>query len=130
MRSRTFALTVLIAALILAACGGSGISSSGAQPYASLKGNAARGKEKYASVCSPCHGEDARGIPNLGKDLVGGDFSKKATEAELIALTIKGRPASDPANITRIDMPPRGGNPALSDQQVADIIAYLRSLQK
>jgi disulfide bond formation protein DsbB len=42
----------------------------------------------------------------------------------------KGRPASDPANTTKVDMPPKGGNPALTDQDLADIVTYVRSLQK
>ena len=130
MRSRTLIVLAILIATLTSACGGSNTSSPNTQKYASLKGNGARGKEKYASVCLPCHGGNARGIPNLGKDLIGGDFSKRASDAELIALTIKGRPASDPANTTRIDMPPRGGNPRLSDQDVADIVAYLRSQQK
>jgi cytochrome c5 len=29
-----------------------------------------------------------------------------------------------------VDMPPKGGNPALSDAQLLDIIAYMRSLQQ
>lgn len=126
----------LIVALLLSACG----ASSGAQPtqnpqaeslkYTGLKGDATRGKAKYASVCSACHGAEGQGIPNLGKSLVSGSFSKGASDAELILLIIKGRPASDPLNTTKIDMPPRGGNPALTDQDVADIVAYVRTLQK
>ena len=41
-----------------------------------------------------------------------------------------GRPASDPANTTGVDMPPKGGNPAMTDQQIMDVIAYMRSLQQ
>ncbi len=127
----------LIVALLLSACGGRG---SGAQPtqnpqaeshkYAGLKGNAASGKAKYASVCSACHGADGKGIPHLGKDLVSGSVSKGLSDAELILLVVKGRPASDPLNTTKIDMPPHGGNPALADQDIADIVAYVRTLQK
>src|SRR5690606_31984637 len=35
----------------------------------------------------------------------------------------------DPANTTGMLMPPRGGNPDLTDTQVADIVTYLRGLQ-
>jgi disulfide bond formation protein DsbB len=41
-----------------------------------------------------------------------------------------GRPASDPLNTTGVDMPPKGGNPALSDQDLADIIAFIRSIHQ
>jgi disulfide bond formation protein DsbB len=37
---------------------------------------------------------------------------------------------SDPLNTTGIAMPPKGGNPALTDGQIVDIVAYLRSIQK
>ena len=40
-----------------------------------------------------------------------------------------GRPAGDPLNDTGVDMPPRGGNPSLSDEDLAHIVAYLRTLQ-
>jgi disulfide bond formation protein DsbB len=29
-----------------------------------------------------------------------------------------------------VDMPPKGGNPALTDQQLLDIVAYIRSIQQ
>jgi disulfide bond formation protein DsbB len=138
MKTPTFCVVLfLIVALLLPACGG---ESSGAQPtqnsqaesqkYAGLKGNVTKGKDKYASVCLPCHGADGKGIPHLGKDLVSSNFSKGLSDAEFILLVVKGRPASDPLNTTKIDMPPRGGNPALTDQDIADIVAYVRTLQK
>jgi disulfide bond formation protein DsbB len=51
-------------------------------------------------------------------------------DAELILFLTKGRPASDSLNTTGVDMPPRGGNPALTDQDLADIVAYVRTLEK
>ena len=38
-------------------------------------------------------------------------------------------PPSHPDNTTGIQMPPKGGNPAMSDDDILDIIAYLRTLQ-
>jgi hypothetical protein len=38
-----------------------------------------------------------------------------------------GRDTSDPLNTTGIPMPPRGGNPSLTDDQLRWVIAYLRS---
>ncbi len=34
------------------------------------------------------------------------------------------------ANTTKVDMPPKGGNPALKDDDLVNIAAFLRSLQK
>jgi len=42
----------------------------------------------------------------------------------------EGRRANHPENTTGIDMPPRGGNPSLTDQDLADITAYLRQIQE
>ena len=47
-----------------------------------------------------------------------------------MAFVKTGRPASDPLNTTGVDMPPKGGNPAMTDQQIMDVIAYMRSLQQ
>src|SRR5262249_38319697 len=40
-----------------------------------------------------------------------------------------GRQPWDPLNTTKVQMPPRGGNPMLSDDDLRDIIAYVRTLQ-
>jgi disulfide bond formation protein DsbB len=123
-------------ALALAACGQSeatptkpGISAE-AEQYASLTGDASAGKTKYDSACIACHGPDAKGVPGLGKDLTTSEFAKALPDAEFILFITKGRPAGDPANTTGIDMPPRGGNPAFTDQDLADIVAYVRTLQQ
>jgi hypothetical protein len=39
-----------------------------------------------------------------------------------------GRSTTDPANTTGVDMPPKGGTPSLSDEDLTDI-NYLRTLQ-
>jgi disulfide bond formation protein DsbB len=143
MKFRTLlALSLMvIAVLALAACGGSGqkpadtsssapkVSAEG-QKYANLKGDATKGKDKFIGTCSACHGPDAKGVTGLGKDLTTSAFTRGLSDADFIAFVVKGRPASDPANTTKVDMLPKGGNPALTDQDLADIVAYARTLQK
>lgn len=85
--------------------------------------------EQAFIVCTACHGPDARGLPGLGKDLVAGEFATTATDEELFALITTGRPVWDAANTTMVDMPPKGGNPALTEEDIHAIIAYIRSLQ-
>ena len=51
------------------------------------------------------------------------------TEEELANFINIGRPAGDPANMTGVDMPPRGGNPSLTDQDIRDVSAYLKAQQ-
>lgn len=88
---------------------------------------AARGQVLFA-LCAACHGADARGLPNLGKDLVESEFLHSLTDEELMNFVKTGRPMWDPLNTTGVDMPPKGGNPALKDEEILAIIAYIRSL--
>jgi len=91
----------------------------------------ADGKALYLEkTCIACHGADAKGVTGLGKDLTTSAFVKDKTNAALIEFVKTGRPASDPLNTTGVDMPPKGGNPALSDMNILDIVAYLRSIQQ
>ena len=86
--------------------------------------------QKFAGTCVACHGPDATGVTGLGKDLTTSEFVKGKSDADLLAFVKVGRPSSDPANTTGVDMPPKGGNAVLTDQDLADIIAYIRTLEK
>lgn len=131
-------LVILIAliALAVAACGGNGDADSGdnggssgdAAPVSVAPPDAGHGQELFGNTCTACHGSDARGIAGLGKDLTESTFADDLTDAELVTFIIEGRPAGDPLNTTGVDMLPRGGNSDLSDQDLFDIVAYLRTL--
>lgn len=95
-----------------------------------LKGDPVEGKTYFDQTCSACHGRDAKGLPKLGKDLTTSEFVAKKTYTELIDFVKHGRQPSDPLNSTGVAMPPKGGNPALTDQQLIDIISYLKQLHK
>ena len=90
----------------------------------------ARGKTLYVQTCSVCHGPDGNGVPNLGKDLVNSKFVAAQTDDQLLEYVQKGRAANDPLNTTGIAMPARAGNPSLTDDQIRDIIAYIRTIVK
>jgi disulfide bond formation protein DsbB len=90
----------------------------------------AHGTKVFAGTCAACHGKDAKGLPSLGKDLVHSEFCKSLDDDGLLAFVKRGRDPGDPANTTKVGMPPRGGNPALSDDDLLDVIAYVRTLQK
>ncbi|MBI3360837.1 MAG: cytochrome c [Chloroflexi bacterium] len=122
-------LGLAIAGLILAACGGGGASGGQAAPPIPA-GDATAGKTKFEGTCAACHGPDAKGLPGLGKNLVTSEFAKGKTDAELVAFIKTGRPVSDALNTTGVEMPPKGGNAAFTDQDLADIIAYVRTLEK
>lgn len=86
------------------------------------------GKSQFGAVCSGCHASDARGVAGLGKNLVDSEFVQSMDDDELFNFIIVGRPAWDRSNTTGIDMPARGGNPALTDKNIYQIIAYIRTL--
>jgi disulfide bond formation protein DsbB len=109
-------------AVALAACS----SSAAPTPI----GDASKGKDKYATTCVSCHGPDAKGMPGLGKDLTTSEYTKSLTDVDFVDFVLKGRSTSDPANTTGVDMPPKGGNPALTEDDIKDIVSYLRTLQK
>jgi disulfide bond formation protein DsbB len=121
-------LLLIVAGLLLAACGGGGAPAPTATPQGPV-GDATAGKTAYDSTCIACHGADAKGMTGLGKDLTTSEFVKTTSDADMVAFIKIGRPASDPANTQGVDMPPKGGNPALTDQDILDIVAYVRSLQ-
>lgn len=128
MNSR-FILLALIFSFV-AGCSSSPSNSSDAQKFSDLQGNAAKGRTAFIGTCSACHGPDGKGVPGLGKDLTKSEFAMKLSDADFVLFIAKGRPASDPLNTTKVDMPPRGGNPALKDQDLADIVAFVRTVQK
>ena len=90
---------------------------------------AARGHEVFERTCAACHASDGTGKVGLGKSLVRSDFVYDRDDAALVAFILKGRDAADPANTTRIVMPPKGGNPLLTDDDLARVVVYLRGLQ-
>lgn len=95
-----------------------------------LAGWIASGHKLYASTCIACHGPDGAGIKGNGKPLATSEFIKSLDDDALLAFIKRGRDPSDPKNTTGIAMPPKGGNPALSDDDLLDVISYLRSLSK
>lgn len=117
----------LVSVLVLSACGGTPAATPTTVP---AKGDPAKGATKFAGTCAGCHGPDAKGLAGLGKDLTTSTFAKGLSDADLVAFVTKGRDTSDPANTTGVAMPPKGGNPALTEDDLYDIVAYLRTLQK
>ncbi len=121
-----FILTLLtLTMIIVAACG-----SSTPAPTPTPSGDAVAGKGAYDKTCVSCHGPDAKGMTGLGKDLTTSEFVKSKTNQELVEFFKVGRPSGDPLNTTGVDMPPRGGNPALTDTDLLNIAAFVRSLQE
>ncbi|PJF28743.1 MAG: hypothetical protein CUN52_11900 [Phototrophicales bacterium] len=85
------------------------------------------GGRLYGSVCSACHGVNLQGISGLGKPLINSDFVNRLNDDELVAFIAVGRTTRDPLNTTGVAMPAKGGNPSLTDQNLHQIVDYIRS---
>jgi mono/diheme cytochrome c family protein len=140
-------LIVLLAAMLLVACGGgedpeptatpvpaaaapAEAAPAAAQPVAAAVGDAANGQKLYAQLCIACHGPEGKGVQGLGKDLTTSTFVAENDDVELIEFIKVGRDPGHPLNTTGIAMPPKGGNPALKDQEIADIVAFVRAIHQ
>lgn len=99
-----------------------------ATPASAPAVSAEEGQKLFQQTCAACHGMKGEGVPNLGKDMTTSAFIKQQSDEELIAFIKQGRMPGDPANTTGVAMPPKGGNPALQDAQLRDIVAYIRTL--
>jgi len=75
-------------------------------------GDAARGRDLYADRCAPCHADDARG-GTMGVALAGRHILDRAPEFARAVRSGRGR------------MP---DYPDTTDAEIADIMAYVRSL--
>jgi mono/diheme cytochrome c family protein len=133
---------ILILVFGLVACGGGAGSSEGASDASASQsgaqeevvavslGDPEAGEAQYNTICIACHGPGGEGVEGLGKPFTTSEFLREQSDEELLAFIKVGRPTGDPLNTTGVDMPPKGGNPALTDEQILDIIAYVRTLQE
>lgn len=119
---------ILVLSFLLAACGG-GAPEVTTSPSI-LTADPVAGKAAYSKTCIACHGPEAKGVSGLGKDLTTSEFVASKSDGDLKEFILTGRPASDPLNTTRVDMPPKGGNPGLTDQDIDNIVAFLRSVHQ
>ena len=87
------------------------------------------GQTVYMTVCFACHQPTGQGLPNMFPPVAGSDWVSAPKPDRLIRIvlhgftgpiTINGKPFTTPAPL----MPPQGA--ALSDQQIADVLTYVR----
>jgi cytochrome c len=129
MKARQLIILMAVLSIVLSACGGSddGGATSTTVAHAVGPGDPIAGVDVYKSSCSNCHGGDLQGVPGLGNPMAPNTFVVVNSEDELAAFIAVGRPADDPDNSMGISMPGRGGNPALDEQDLVDVAAYLKS---
>lgn len=81
-----------------------------------------------AGFCYTCHGEDGRGVPQLGADLTDGEWvHTDGSYDDLVRLIRVG--VSSEVSTVGVPMPPRGGG-RLSDNQVRALAAYVWTLSR
>jgi mono/diheme cytochrome c family protein len=92
---------------------------------AALKASMERGKKLYATHCMSCHQADGAGVPKLNPPLIKTRWVL-GDKKELISVILKGM--ADPIEIDDEEyhnpMPPLAH---LTDQEVADILTYVRN---
>lgn len=116
------ALLAFVSFVLFAAVGCGGGGPTNADPQVQ------RGKAIFGRICATCHGQDAKGLPKLGKSLIGNEFTASQSDAELVEFLKIGRRADHPLNVTGVDMPPKGGDPSLSEEDLKAVVAYIRTL--
>jgi len=90
-----------------------------------------RGKALYSGVaaCFGCHGPDGAGLPNLGPPLDGSEYVNGPDE-RLSRILLHG--LTGPITVAgqkytpQADMPGLAMNPAMTDENLADIATYIR----
>jgi mono/diheme cytochrome c family protein len=93
-----------------------------------VEGNVEAGKQLYHQRCSPCHGMDgkantptAQALNPKPRDHTNGEYMNKLSNEHLAKVIEQGGAAVGKSPL----MPPQTD---LSDQQVQDIIAFVRTL--
>ena len=79
---------------------------------------AANGTSVYEQNCRACHGEGVAGAPKSGEMDAWKERLPKGIDA-MVTLVIEGVQGYSGA------MPPRGGNPKLSDEQIREAVQYM-----
>jgi mono/diheme cytochrome c family protein len=88
------------------------------------------GQMLYGSNCTACHGPRGYGVPRQGANLRESKFIAELSDDELVAFLKQGRTPADPRSTMGMLMPARGGNRALDNAALADVVTFLRELQE
>jgi len=114
--------------------------AGGPGPAATMAGDAGRGKALFGDYCAACHGpEGIMGLPNPDSDdgtvpalnPIDPTIANPDPKVFAVNLDLFIEHGSVPAGTNPLlMMPPFGDQKLLTDQQIADLIAYIISLNK
>lgn len=115
---------ILVVGVLLSGCGAGGESTAGGNPVLDGTGEVAAGEALYQANCAVCHGADADGT-EIGPSFLNDVYvpSHHADGAFLLAV----RNGVQQHHWDFGPMPPIAG---LDDSDVADIVAYVRAVQR
>jgi len=84
-----------------------------------------KGKKTYTRVCSPCHGEDAKGIPSFSPALSSSKIVL-GPSGKLIRVLLRGSDElkTEPGHSNKNNMPSQAN---LKDRRIANLLTYIRS---
>jgi mono/diheme cytochrome c family protein len=144
-------MVLLLVASFLAACGSkatqvpteggeAGETSGKAGPAVDMQGDATAGAVVFKNECVKCHGEEGKGgvenpgateptvpgINPLDAEFISTDAKTFATNIDLFIEHGATPEGDNPAKV----MPAFGDDNKLTDQQIADVIAYVISLNQ
>ena len=105
---------------------GAGATATGPLPAGVTQEMVQAGSTMFGtSICASCHGPQATGVQGIGPDLTDQTWLNGDGSFESIVQIINtGVPQPKEAPTP---MPPKGGNTALTDQQVQQLAAYIYS---
>ena len=105
------------------------VSAAPAAAPTAAQPDAAHGEKLFGASCAACHGAAGQGVDGIAPPVAGTDWLQQRSDAEVVAFLQVGRAPGDADSVMGRAMPARGGNVALTDGDLADIVAFMRSLE-
>ena len=123
---KTIVVTILLFPIILALTGMKQISVQSNKPTSELHQKSLEAGEKiYKKLCLSCHQADGGGVPNMSPPLIKTSFVLGDKE-KLIGIVLNGLKNVDINDETYSNPMPALG-PVLKDQEIADVLTYVRN---
>lgn len=94
---------------------------------AGMKASMERGQKVYEATCLACHQADAGGVPNMNPPLIKTKWvlGNKTALATIVLKGLKGGEINIDGDTFNNPMPAQ--ETVLSDQQIADVLTYIRN---
>lgn len=126
-------LTVAVLAPALIACGGAerpgDAEPAGSPAVAAGTAGAGGGEQLYQQRCASCHQADGQGLAGAFPPLVASEYALAANKAVPIRIVLNGM--QGPVTVKGVQyngiMPPGGAGIAMSDEETAAVLTYVRS---